>query len=149
MHLPQLPDLGSKSVEIPETSVRVSLRPRDSGKRCTSVGQRRAACTNKVLQRAFRALHPATAYRFILAIADRDTPAPGPLLPIQASREKRSKPEIATNYLVKIKRLTTRNCDIKCNCNVCIAFLQSASLIGRFLETKQGQRRPDPSHEKE
>ena len=65
-------------------------------------------------------------------------PAPGPLRPTQASR-KIAKPAKATNDLVEVKRLTTRNCDIKCNCNGCIAFIQSASLIGRLLETKQGR----------
>ena len=66
-------------------------------------------------------------------------PAPGLLQPTRITREKREKLAKATKNLVKVKRLTTRNCDIKCNCNGCIAFLQSASLIGRLLETKQGR----------
>ena len=74
---PQLTKLAPKSVKSLESSVRVPLRIKDSGKIQTSFGQRRAALTNRVLRQASRALHPASAYLSVSAIAGRDTPAPG------------------------------------------------------------------------
>ena len=74
---PPSTNLVSKSVDIPVPSKRVLHPLRDSGQKSTSAGQRRAARTNWVLRRAFRALRPATAYHSVTAITGRDTPAPG------------------------------------------------------------------------
>ena len=107
--------------------LRPALRPRNNGERRNIVGQRRATRTNRVLQRAFRALRPATAYRFILAIADRDMPAPGPRRNTKTAREKRRNPAKATNDLVKVKRL------MKINYNILSVIVTIASYFFRVL----------------
>ena len=138
---PQLTNLLSESVENPETSA-LSQRQR------TETHQRRIEKSNTHQQGPVTSVPiPVSCNCVPLCISDigQIHASSGTALTHtnlkreETPREKREKPAKATKDLVKVKRLTTRNLEIKCNCNDCIAFLQSASLIWRLLETKQGR----------
>ena len=119
--------------------LRREFRLRDSGK---ETHQRRTEKSNVHQQGPVTSVpSPVSCDRIPLLIGDRGQRcASARTAPTHTSLKKESK--VSKSYkkdLVKVKRLTTRKCDIKCNCNGCIAFLQSASLIGRLFETKQGR----------
>ena len=104
--LPPSTDLGSKSVESPVSSVRVPLCPRYSGQKRTSAVQIIAAHTDRVLRQAFQAMFTATTQCSVLAIAGRDTPAPG------RSEQPKPQEKINRNLQVSGKGKTSKRQEI-------------------------------------